>query len=490
MNQQIRSILIEQARKGQPIAYGDLGLPHDNIVDRNLLSKVLYEISKFEHDHHRPLLSAMAMYAGFKDHGPGFYELAEQFGFGSKKKLTSDLFAFTQMNACKDFWQNDDNYRLYKDVNQPLPVYNFPFFTTDEITFLHTWGGRVYHKTDEQHLAAKNFIMSGPGRKTVYWSDNLVKLLPGFETFNWRMWSQKGWEDTPEGKIRVARFKTYTWARIYRKGDAYKDIFFTIGVDGNKQELVYKLDYYFEGNSKLSVAQKDLINKNIPKELRWKSIPMIDLPDFDWNKLMEISRTFIAENVHVYDKLIALAWGDLKPEEAFNNLLRKKEKPAGGVDHLPPINPSFMGTEIDFADQAIELKEIGNAGEELVKQHEKNWLTAIGKQELADQVEIVLDGMGYDIKSFTAGGDPKYIEVKTTTGNELMPFHYTINEYLYAERHPGNYLIYRLYNFDDETNTADFYIIEEPFKDLLFQPVVYKAYYRKVNARQTETVIL
>ncbi|MDQ1142854.1 hypothetical protein [Pedobacter agri] len=86
MNNQIRTLLIDQARKKMPITYGDvmkkLGLDHNNIDHRNSLSNELYAISKFEHEHERPLLSSMAMYSKLADHGPGFYELAEDFGFG------------------------------------------------------------------------------------------------------------------------------------------------------------------------------------------------------------------------------------------------------------------------------------------------------------------------------------------------------------------------------------------------------------------------
>ncbi|MDT3401249.1 hypothetical protein [Mucilaginibacter terrae] len=107
MNQQIRTLLIDQARKHTPVTYGDimkrLGLDHDSPGDRSILSKELYEISKFEHNHKRPLLSSMAMYADLTDHGPGFYELAEDFGFGPKRKLADELFGFAEMKRCAQF---------------------------------------------------------------------------------------------------------------------------------------------------------------------------------------------------------------------------------------------------------------------------------------------------------------------------------------------------------------------------------------------------
>jgi hypothetical protein len=478
MNAQIRSLLIDQARKNTPVTYGDimqqLGLDHGNPGNRRALSTELYEISKFEHEHERPLLSSMAMYADLTDHGPGFYELAEAFGFGARRILIDELFGFAEMKRCAKFWNDDENYRRFY-VMVPAVTYRHSFFNIPETDFLHDWGGRVYDKTDSEHIAAKNFIMSGPGSKTVYWSNALIKLLPGFETFNWRMWSQKGRED----KKHVARFKTYAWARVYKAGDENKDIFFTVGLDGYARELVYKMDYYFEKNSHLSAEQKAIVEKNIPKTLRWRSITANEFEQYDWQRLITLTRDFIAENTALYDKLIRLAWGEAKPEQVFNNALRKQTPPTNGLNQLPPLNPTFEGKDTDYTAEAIEHKETGDAGEELVKQHEKQTLIAAGRPDLATQVEIVKDGMGYDIRSFTAEGAYKYIEVKTTVAGAVTPFYYTINEYLFAERHSDQYLIYRLYNFDDESNTADFYILDTPLQQLLFQPTVYKAYFKK-----------
>lgn len=482
MNTQVRALLINHARNNTPVTYGDimnqLGLDHESPGDRLALSNELYEISKFEHEHKRPLLSSMAMYADLADHGAGFYELAEEFGFGTKKKLTDELFGFAEMQRSVKFWNDNDNYLNFYQLT-PAASHSHPFFNVRETDFLHSWGGTVYDKNDPEHQAAKNFIISGPGSKTVYWSNALVKLLPGFETFNWRMWSQKGWEGTPEGKKRVARFKKYTWGRIYKAGDENKDIFFTVGLDGHSRELVYKMDYYFEKNSHLSARQKSIVDKNIPRNVRWRTIPVSEFENYDWQRLINLTRDFIAENTTLYDRLIRLAWGDANPAEVFNNVLRKQVPPASGVPELPPLNPSFQGKDIDYIAEGIANKEIGDAGEELVKQHEKQMLIAAGRSDLAEKVRIAKPGEGFDVLSFGLDGSFRYIEVKTTSAGPLSPFYYTINEWLFADRHPFDYCIYRLYNFDEDTNTADFYVLIEPLKRLLLQPTVYKAYFSK-----------
>lgn len=127
----------------------------------------------------------------------------------------------------------------------------------------------------------------------------------------------------------------------------------------------------------------------------------------------------------------------------------------------------------------LKKKEIGNAGEELVKQYEINRLKNIGHSDLAEKVEIVKDGKGYDVLSFDENRKPKCIEVKTTKGKSLTPFDYTITEKLFAEQNPESYFIYRLYNYDEESNTADFYIIQHLSDSVLLQPTSFRVYLKK-----------
>lgn len=161
--------------------------------------------------------------------------------------------------------------------------------------------------------------------------------------------------------------------------------------------------------------------------------------------------------------------------------LRKQNAPANGITTLPELNPGFQGVKKDFIQESIEKKEIGDAGEELVKQYEINHLQNIGCVDLAEQVEIVKDGKGYDILSFNDNRTPKYIEVKTTTGRNLTPFHFSINEKLFAEQNTEHYLIYRLYNYNEKNSAADFYLIKDVNESLLMQPVEFKVYFKSKN---------
>jgi len=94
-------------------------------------------------------------------------------------------------------------------------------------------------------------------------------------------------------------------------------------------------------------------------------------------------------------------------------------------------------------------------------------------------VKIAKDGEGYDILSFDENGNEICIEVKTTKGNEKTPFYLSQNEKLFFEKNFNKYMIYRLYNYDLDNNYADFFIIKDFDKELLFQPTEFKVYLKK-----------
>jgi hypothetical protein len=123
MHYKLRKYLIETARQKDKFAYYsdivlDCGL-HINLRSehgRKHLTTLLGEVSEFENSHGRPLISAMAIYKDSRrnDHGDGFYMVAEKLQKGSFKSLKYGLFGFTEAEACRKFWQQDENYSKFK----------------------------------------------------------------------------------------------------------------------------------------------------------------------------------------------------------------------------------------------------------------------------------------------------------------------------------------------------------------------------------------
>ena len=480
MNIQIREYLIDQCRIGKPIFYEDiakkLNLNLSLEIDRITLSKTIGDISVYEYSKKRPLVSSVAIYKTQNEHGNGFYKLCETLGLGKASELKDLFFGFAEFEKAKIFWTNEYHYQhFYKIEDSIFNDKDNPFFNSDEIIFFGKWANKIYDKKNIEHITAKEFLLESVWQKTKFWSDEVVKRLSNWECSNKRIWTKRSWDN---GGIAAA-FKPYTWARIYKKGNLDKEIFFTIGIDAECQAIFYKLDYYFEDGYKLTDIQKDLCIKHIPNHLKWKTIEIDDFNNWNWEKLISFIVDYISCNSHHYDKLIELVWGENITDVVFRNHLTKRCTPINGYSNIPIPKPKFMGYETDYIKKNSNDKSLGNAGEDLVINYEKNYLINKGLNKLADKVCKRKDGEGYDILSFDENSLEKYIEVKTTKGDEFTPFIITLNEKLFSEQNIGKYCIYRLYNFNEENNTSDFYEISYLDTELMLQPIEYRAYLKK-----------
>ena len=78
----------------------------------------------------------------------------------------------------------------------------------------------------------------------------------------------------------------------------------------------------------------------------------------------------------------------------------------------------------------------------------------MGKSLLADKVEHVSktkgDGLGFDILSFEANGQERFIEVKSTAFGKETPFFITRGEVAFAKEHEDQFQLYRLFDFRRE----------------------------------------
>ncbi len=123
MNYRVREYLIDLASKGKIIYYQqlsdacNLGLDMQaSEWDRAEIGRILGEVSTYEHENGRPLISAIVLSKGSLYEGDGFFKLAEELGFGSWKTLRDSGFDMQQINACFDYWKNKDNYTNYRNI--------------------------------------------------------------------------------------------------------------------------------------------------------------------------------------------------------------------------------------------------------------------------------------------------------------------------------------------------------------------------------------
>lgn len=122
MNTTVREYLINVARRrtDQTVTYqklcDDCGLKLDmygSPYDRKIIGNILGDISVFEYNNGRPLLSALVVRLNDGEEGYGFYRLCEELGLGNARNLKENYFEYTQIRECIDFWTNDEKYKTH-----------------------------------------------------------------------------------------------------------------------------------------------------------------------------------------------------------------------------------------------------------------------------------------------------------------------------------------------------------------------------------------
>lgn len=105
----------------------------------------------------------------------------------------------------------------------------------------------------------------------------------------------------------------------------------------------------------------------------------------------------------------------------------------------------------DYLEREARNISLGSAGEEFVLNYEHFRLHNLGCEGLAEKVEHVAktkgDGLGFDILSFEASGQERFIEVKTTAFGKETPFFISRGEIGFAQEYSEKYFLYRLFEF-------------------------------------------
>lgn len=107
MNNLLRKKLVEIAIDQTFISYGDLaplvGLDMDIPYDRGELGRLLGEISTYERQQGRPLLSAVAISLGANKPGDGFFDLARDLGLHTGPD--DDAFWAAELDRVHAVWK-------------------------------------------------------------------------------------------------------------------------------------------------------------------------------------------------------------------------------------------------------------------------------------------------------------------------------------------------------------------------------------------------
>lgn len=143
----------------------------------------------------------------------------------------------------------------------------------------------------------------------------------------------------------------------------------------------------------------------------------------------------------------------------------------------------FTARKIDWEKARDRNNEIGDQGEEFVLEYEIDRLIealaidrTLATQNVQHLSRLQGDGLGYDIFSINDDGSPRYIEVKTTSGDFNQPFYMSKNERHFFEEYEDSAFIYRVYNFNRDTRRGDVRIItqNELFANFNFNTITWQ----------------
>jgi hypothetical protein len=138
---------------------------------------------------------------------------------------------------------------------------------------------------------------------------------------------------------------------------------------------------------------------------------------------------------------------------------------------------SSRGRRIDFARRDAFNRHLGQLGERFTVEIERQRLLVSGRDDLAAKVEWVAqtcgDGVGFDVLSFEASDDSeRFIEVKTTGLGKQFPFYVTANEVRCSEDRPGQFRLYRVFDFG--RNPRVYVVVGALSREFRLEPAEYR----------------
>jgi hypothetical protein len=229
------------------------------------------------------------------------------------------------------------------------------------------------------------------------------------------------------------------------------------GIPVNKAEHNALLRRVLAGRSKGSVEFK---HANISAVLTLYGYPYIDgyKPRFNFQALLEqVVLEYLDVHADFFDALLD------------GPVLNPAGRPAPGdvdVEQLvetPPENmrvpveewsPRVRLPRLDFVARDAANRDLGRRGEEFVLEFERRRVHESGHPDLVWRIEwtaqVMGDGAGYDIESFSPDRSPRLVEVKTTGLGKHFPFNVTANEVRCSEARPRQFHLYRVFNFGPE----------------------------------------
>jgi len=190
-----------------------------------------------------------------------------------------------------------------------------------------------------------------------------------------------------------------------------------------------------------------------------------------------------AETIKIYDEGFVLDKSSRPAKFSLINPISQVVIQSTEVKTIKEKTRRFIARKIDWEKARDRNNEIGDQGEEFVLEFEIDRLIEMLSIDRTTAIKNVQhlsrlqgDGLGYDIFSINDDGLPRYIEVKTTSGDFNQPFYMSKNERHFFEEYEASAFIYRVYNFNRETRRGDVKIISqnELFSNFNFDTITWQ----------------
>jgi hypothetical protein len=226
------------------------------------------------------------------------------------------------------------------------------------------------------------------------------------------------------------------------------------GLRVNKAEHNERLRRLLRSRSKGSVEFK---HSNISAVLTLHGYPYIDgyKPRFNFQTLLEqVVLEYLDVHRDFFDPLIGgpVLNPTTSPDPRGIEVDRLVEAPPENMTVPQAVwSPTARLARFDFVARDAANRDLGRRGEEFVVEFERRRLHDDGQRELVSRIDwkaqVRGDGAWYEVQSFNADGTPRLIEVKTTGLGKYFPFNVTRNEVRCSEARPGEFQLYRVFNF-------------------------------------------
>ncbi|MBI4322281.1 MAG: DUF3883 domain-containing protein [Chloroflexi bacterium] len=151
---------------------------------------------------------------------------------------------------------------------------------------------------------------------------------------------------------------------------------------------------------------------------------------------------------------LILSWGTTPPKRKSSKEELVEAFEEGELSQLSKAK--LTPEELEHIKRRAE--ENGLLGEEFVLNREREALRSAGRPDLADKVKWISQESttaGYDVLSFEASGEPKFIEVKSTSGTGRS-FDMSENEWEAAKVYGSSYYVYRVTSVVSTPDVSEF----------------------------------